>query len=98
MFRFSIKKLALGIVAVAAIGGIVYCCWTPRRITVQVLFNKLEGMQPSRQSFPQNAIYRLKITNLEKVPGVELYPTIEIDQSLSHTSLSGPFSTGGIYC
>jgi len=64
--------------------------------TVQVLFNKPEGMQvrwdatqpgafdstplivPGRQSFPQNAIYRLKITNLEKAPGVELYPTIEI--------------------
>src|SRR6185503_16023725 len=64
--------------------------------TVQVLFNKPEGMQvrwdatqpgafdssplivPGRQSFPQNAIYRLKITNLEKSPGVELYPTIEI--------------------
>jgi hypothetical protein len=64
--------------------------------TVQVLFNKPEGMQvrwdvtqpgafdstplivPGRQSFPHNAIYRLKITNLEKAPGAELYPTIEI--------------------
>jgi hypothetical protein len=33
---------------------------------------------PGRQNFPQNALYRLKITNLEKSPGVELYPTIEI--------------------
>jgi hypothetical protein len=33
---------------------------------------------PGRQNFPQNGIYRLKITNLEKAAGVELYPTIEI--------------------
>jgi hypothetical protein len=64
--------------------------------TVQVLFNKPDGMQvrwdvtqagafdspplvvPGRQNFPQNGLYRLKITNLEKSPGVELYPTLEI--------------------
>jgi hypothetical protein len=64
--------------------------------TVQILFNKPEGMQvrwdvaqpgafdspplivPGRQNFPQNGLYRLKITNLEKSPGVELYPTLEV--------------------
>jgi hypothetical protein len=64
--------------------------------TVQVLFNRPDGMQvrwdvaqagafdspplvvPGRQNFPQNGLYRLKITNLEKAAGVELYPTLEI--------------------
>ncbi|MFN0019798.1 MAG: hypothetical protein ACKVP0_16195 [Pirellulaceae bacterium] len=64
--------------------------------TVQILFNKPDGMQvrydvgqagafdsppiivPGRQNFPQNGLYRLKITNLEKSPGVELYPTLEV--------------------
>src|SRR6185295_7063677 len=41
-------------------------------------FDSTSLIVPGRQSFPPNAIYRLKITNLEKAPGVELYPTIEI--------------------
>jgi hypothetical protein len=33
---------------------------------------------PGRQNFPQAAIYRLKLTNIEGHPGVELYPTLEV--------------------
>ncbi|MCG8586932.1 MAG: hypothetical protein MI757_19685, partial [Pirellulales bacterium] len=33
---------------------------------------------PGRQNFPQNAIYRLKLTNVPERPGVELYPTLEV--------------------
>lgn len=33
---------------------------------------------PGRQNFPQNGIYRLKITNIAGREGVELYPTVEI--------------------
>ncbi len=33
---------------------------------------------PGRQNFPQGAIYRLKLTNIEGREGVELYPTIEV--------------------
>ena len=41
-------------------------------------FDSAPLIVPGRQSFPQNAIYRLKITNLEKTPGMEFFPTIEI--------------------
>ncbi|WP_425618406.1 hypothetical protein NA78x_002111 [Anatilimnocola sp. NA78] len=33
---------------------------------------------PGRQNFPQNGIYRLKVTNIAGREGVELYPTVEI--------------------
>ncbi|MCA9198308.1 MAG: hypothetical protein KDA87_12250 [Planctomycetales bacterium] len=35
-------------------------------------------MAPGRQNFQQGGIYRLKVSNLEGRPGVELYPTIEV--------------------
>jgi len=41
-------------------------------------FDSMPIVVPGRQNFPQNAIYRLKVANLKKIPGVELYPTIEI--------------------
>ena len=33
---------------------------------------------PGRQNFPQNGIYRMKLTNIGGREGVELYPTLEI--------------------
>lgn len=33
---------------------------------------------PGRNNFPQNGIFRLKITNIEGREGVELYPTLEV--------------------
>lgn len=33
---------------------------------------------PARYNFVQAALYRLKLTNIPKRPGVELYPTIEV--------------------
>ena len=47
-------------------------------VTQQGAFDSPALIVPGRQNFPQNALYRLKITNLEKSPGVELYPTLEI--------------------
>ncbi len=33
---------------------------------------------PGRENFPQNGIYRLKLSNIPNRPGVELYPTLEV--------------------
>src|SRR5262245_36916438 len=33
---------------------------------------------PARYNFPQGAIYRLKISNIEGRPGLEVYPTMEV--------------------
>ena len=33
---------------------------------------------PGRQNFPQGGIYRLKLSNIDGRPGLELYPTIEV--------------------
>lgn len=33
---------------------------------------------PGRYNFPQGAIYRLKLSNIEGLPGLEVYPTIEV--------------------
>lgn len=41
------------------------------------LFDSTPLVVPARQNFPQNGIYRLKITEIGR-PGVELYPTLEI--------------------
>ncbi len=40
---------------------------------------------PARQNFPQAAIYRLKLTNIEGRDGVELYPTVEIGPATPRT-------------
>ena len=40
---------------------------------------------PGRQNFPQNAIYRLKVTNIAGREGTELYPTIEIGPTTPRT-------------
>jgi hypothetical protein len=41
------------------------------------LFDSTPLVVPARQNFPQNGIYRLKVTEIGR-PGVELYPTLEI--------------------
>jgi len=40
---------------------------------------------PSRQNFPQGAIYRLKLTNIPGYDAVELYPTLEIGPAMPRT-------------
>jgi hypothetical protein len=40
---------------------------------------------PGRQNFPQQAIYRLKLTNIAGREGVELYPTLEIGPTTPRT-------------
>ena len=42
------------------------------------LFDSTPLVVPARQNFPQNGIYRLKITEIAGRAGVELYPTLEI--------------------
>jgi hypothetical protein len=42
------------------------------------LFDSEPLIVPGRQNFPQNGIYRMKLTNIEGREGVELYPTLEI--------------------
>jgi hypothetical protein len=41
---------------------------------------------PGRLEFPQGGIYRMKLTNMEGRPGVELYPTLEIAMATPRTS------------
>ena len=40
---------------------------------------------PGRYSFPQGAIYRLKLANIPGRPGVELYPTLEVGPMMPRT-------------
>jgi hypothetical protein len=40
---------------------------------------------PGRYSFPQGAIYRLKLANIPGRPGVELYPTLEVGSVMPRT-------------
>lgn len=40
---------------------------------------------PGRQNFPQNGIYRLKVTNIAGREGVELYPTVEVGATTPRT-------------
>jgi hypothetical protein len=42
-------------------------------------------VMPGRQNFPMGGIYRLKLTNIEGRPGVELYPTLEISPATPRT-------------
>ncbi|HTN75198.1 MAG TPA: hypothetical protein VL096_08125 [Pirellulaceae bacterium] len=41
---------------------------------------------PARYNFPQGAIYRLKLTNIEGRDAVELYPTVEIGPTTPRTA------------
>lgn len=42
------------------------------------MYDSTPKVVPFSKNFPQGGIYRLKITNIEGQPGVELYPTLEI--------------------
>ncbi len=47
-------------------------------VTAPGRFDSEPLVLPGRYSFPQGAIYRLKLSNIAGRPGVELYPTIEV--------------------
>jgi hypothetical protein len=40
---------------------------------------------PGRQNFPQNGLYRMKLTNIPGREGVELYPTLEVGPTTPRT-------------
>lgn len=48
-------------------------------------FDSIPLIVPGRRNFPQGAIYRLKLTNVEGRAGVELYPTVEIGPTTPRT-------------
>jgi hypothetical protein len=48
-------------------------------------FDSTPLVVPGRQNFPQNGLYRLKLTNIGGREGVELYPTIEIGPTTPRT-------------
>lgn len=43
-------------------------------------------MVPGRQNFQMGAIYRLKISNIDRRPGLDLYPTLEIGPASQRTA------------
>ena len=42
------------------------------------MFDSEPMIVPARQNFPQGGLYRVKLTNIPGMEGVELYPTIEL--------------------
>jgi hypothetical protein len=48
-------------------------------------FDSTPLVVPGRQNFPQNGIYRMKLTNIAGREGVELYPTLEIGPTTPRT-------------
>jgi hypothetical protein len=68
-------------------------------VSGQCLFDSAPLVMPGRQNFPQGAIYRLKLTNINDRPGVELYPTLEVapvtprtDAYLAHSPIPVQFT------
>lgn len=55
-------------------------------VTGQGMFDSTPLIVPGRQSFMPGGLYRLKLTNIPKLEGVELYPTIEIGQPTPQTT------------
>jgi hypothetical protein len=53
--------------------------------TGQGMFDSEPLVVPGRHNFPQDGIYRLKITNIAGREGVELYPTIEVGPTTPRT-------------
>jgi len=49
-------------------------------------FDSQPLVTPGRTNFPQGAIYGLKLTNIEKRIGVELYPTLEVALTTPRTA------------
>jgi hypothetical protein len=54
-------------------------------VAAQGQFDSTPLVVPGRQNFPQGAIYRMKLTNIPGREGVELYPTVEIGPTTTHT-------------
>ncbi|ADB18879.1 hypothetical protein Psta_4231 [Pirellula staleyi DSM 6068] len=54
-------------------------------VTGVAQFDSTPLIVPGRQNFPQNGIYRLKVTNIAGREGVELYPTVEIGATTPRT-------------
>jgi hypothetical protein len=54
-------------------------------ISGQGMFDSEPLVVPGRHNFPQNGIYRLKITNIAGREGVELYPTLEVGPTTPRT-------------
>lgn len=48
-------------------------------------FDSTPLVVPGRQNFPQNGLYRLKLTDIGARAGVELYPTVEIGPTTPRT-------------
>jgi len=55
-------------------------------VTGQGQFDSEPLICPGKQNFPQNAIYRLKLTNIPGKEGAELYPTVEIGPTTPRTA------------
>lgn len=53
--------------------------------TGQGQFDSEPLVVPGRHNFPQNGIYRLKITNITGREGTELYPTVEVGPTTPRT-------------
>ncbi len=48
-------------------------------------FDSTPLIVPGRQNFPQNGLYRMKLTNIAGREGTELYPTVEIGPTTPRT-------------
>ncbi|WP_310821184.1 hypothetical protein [Stratiformator vulcanicus] len=48
-------------------------------------FAENQLVTPARYNFPQNATYRLKLSNVARRPGLVLYPTLEVYPALPQT-------------
>lgn len=55
-------------------------------VTAVGMYDSNTLIVPGRQNFLQGAIYRLKISNIEGRPGLELYPTLEIGPPSNRTA------------
>ena len=56
-------------------------------VTGVAQFDSTPLIVPGRQNFPQNGIYRLKVTNIAGREGVELYPTVEIGATTPRSTM-----------
>src|SRR6267142_3503428 len=54
-------------------------------VTGMTPFDSTPLIVPGRQNFPQNGIYRMKLTNIPGREGTELYPTVEIGPTTPRT-------------
>jgi hypothetical protein len=52
--------------------------WFTQTADGRTMFSTTPVEAPGRYNFPQAAIYRLKLSNIEGRPGLEVYPTMEV--------------------